>query len=520
MSEIKVDIFDYVINGYSQSQYFLNSREYKTTSINDVDDEECSIIKVVNHKDELHHIRSCDIIKSDLELVDPSVIPTNIPTIDKNSKLYFELIFDGVTLTSNDLIQFTHVNGAKKTSPSTINLTNITNNMKNIYCYKFASMVIKEMTDLLKEDNPGKKSFVKWFSPTKWENIILFGDVHGSYSTLIRHLLRFRKLGIIGQDGKILKDYTIIFLGDIVDRGVYSYESLIILYILKILNPTQIILNRGNHEELATNIRYGLKEELDYKFKDKGKDIFLKLNLIMNLQPSAIVVENPFNDKENVYLAHGAFPHDFTNNDKLPLEFIDGLKTKSSFAISDKHAYGMRWNDIHGQDETVDNIARINPSNDPNINKENTPCFETIKVIGKNLIHHAKEMGIKMIIRGHQDSFCNSKIMKYDEITWSSIKEYTIQNQATKLKCKGSMYTVSVNDNKLIINDDEEMKFDAIPALTISTNTDKGRNLKSDSYAILQFTDKKRTETCFSGGGMKTYYEYNKNLFKLFRQVP
>jgi hypothetical protein len=74
----------------------------------------------------------------------------------------------------------------------------------------------------------------------------------------------------------------------------------------------------------------------------------------------------------------------------------------------------------------------------------------------------------------------------------------------------------------MIINNDPDGSFEMLPVLTISTNTDKDRNLTSDSYAILQFTDENEfVDKCFAGGGndKKNFYKYNNKLLELFAKV-
>lgn len=66
----------------------------------------------------------------------------------------------------------------------------------------------------------------------------IVGDIHGHILDLYR----------IFQLNGLPPEKTYLFLGDIVDRGEYGTESLILIFILKILYPKHIFLIRGNHE--------------------------------------------------------------------------------------------------------------------------------------------------------------------------------------------------------------------------------------------------------------------------------
>lgn len=68
--------------------------------------------------------------------------------------------------------------------------------------------------------------------------ICVVGDIHGQIIDL------FRILKFCGQPPKL----RFLFLGDFIDRGHFSLETLILVYSLKFLYPSKIFILRGNHE--------------------------------------------------------------------------------------------------------------------------------------------------------------------------------------------------------------------------------------------------------------------------------
>ena len=57
--------------------------------------------------------------------------------------------------------------------------------------------------------------------------------------------------------------YNYVFLGDYVDRGNHSLETICLLMALKVKFPDKIFLLRGNHEDKWINSNFGFLDECE-----------------------------------------------------------------------------------------------------------------------------------------------------------------------------------------------------------------------------------------------------------------
>ncbi|GLC64614.1 hypothetical protein PLESTF_000184600 [Pleodorina starrii] len=119
--------------------------------------------------------------------------------------------------------------------------------------------------------------------------IKIFGDLHGQFGDLMR---LFEEYGTPSTAGDITYiDY--LFLGDYVDRGSHSLETICLLLALKIEHPRSVHLIRGNHEAHDINALFGFRLECLERLGDEaGVFVWRRINELFNYLPLAAIIES------------------------------------------------------------------------------------------------------------------------------------------------------------------------------------------------------------------------------------
>lgn len=179
------------------------------------------------------------------------------------------------------------------------------------------------------------------------ESIMLIADIHGNLDAFEFVTGMRKKLGC----------KKILFLGDYVDRGMQGTEVLIKLFRMKLEEPENVFLLRGNHETVDMNIYYGFFEEIGF-----DRDFLFEVSNIYEKLPVAAVISG------HTFCVHGG---------------INGIESVD--AITKEGAFPYFWND---------------PSERPGISASSRGS--TVKEFGPDIVDGFLETnGLKRIVRGH-----------------------------------------------------------------------------------------------------------------------
>ena len=120
------------------------------------------------------------------------------------------------------------------------------------------------------------------------------GDIHGQYYDLLRI---FEHCGYPGE-------YNYLFLGDYVDRGKQSLETVCLLLAYKIKYPTKVTLLRGNHESAVTNRIYGFYDECKRRYNVR---LWRSFTDLFNVLPVAALID------DKILCMHGGLSPELKN---------------------------------------------------------------------------------------------------------------------------------------------------------------------------------------------------------------
>jgi serine/threonine-protein phosphatase PP1 catalytic subunit len=128
--------------------------------------------------------------------------------------------------------------------------------------------------------------------------ISILGDIHGQYSDLLR----------LFDYGGYPPKSNYLFLGDYVDRGKNSIETICLLMCYKIKYPENFFMLRGNHECELVNRTYGFYDECRKRFNIK---LWKQFTEMFNWMPVAALID------DKIFCVHGGLSPEMKSIEQL-----------------------------------------------------------------------------------------------------------------------------------------------------------------------------------------------------------
>jgi len=124
------------------------------------------------------------------------------------------------------------------------------------------------------------------------------GDVHGQYEDLLR----------LFEYGGFPPEANYLFLGDYVDRGKNSLETICLMLAYKVKYPENFFLLRGNHESASINRIYGFYDECKRRYSIKLWKTFTDC---FNCLPVAAIID------DKIFCMHGGLSPELSSLDQI-----------------------------------------------------------------------------------------------------------------------------------------------------------------------------------------------------------
>ena len=216
----------------------------------------------------------------------------------------------------------------------------------------------------------------------------VFGDIHGQYQDLMRFFDMY-SAPIEGPGGDI-EGLDYIFLGDYVDRGTHSLETMCLLMALKIKYPNQIHMLRGNHEDRWINSAFGFQMECMHRVNDDPDNpiVFNAFNDFFDRLPLAAVIN------DTVLCLHGGIGSSITSiadieKIKRPLEVVHEVSTIEQQLVVD-----ILWSDPTDSDIETGIL--------PNSTRDPTGVGNIVKFGPDRVTEFLKNNNLSLILRAHE----------------------------------------------------------------------------------------------------------------------
>ncbi|CAG0914386.1 unnamed protein product, partial [Notodromas monacha] len=172
---------------------------------------------------------------------------------------------------------------------------------------QYVCTMIVEAVEVLR-----KQPTLRAMSTRRSRQVTICGDIHGQLDDL---------LTIFQKNGMPSEQNPYIFNGDFVDRGPYSLEVLLLLLACVAVHPDHVFLNRGNHEDLVMNARYGFLQEIHAKFRNHATTVLKFVEEAYRWLPLGTIIDG------KIIVVHGGI------SDSTDLKRINSLSREKYASI-------------------------------------------------------------------------------------------------------------------------------------------------------------------------------------------
>ncbi|OHT12447.1 Ser/Thr protein phosphatase [Tritrichomonas foetus] len=228
--------------------------------------------------------------------------------------------------------------------------------------------MLKELLEETKRIFKEEKVFLQVRAP-----VVVVGDIHGHILDLLR----------------IIKEYHLppnqryLFLGDFVDRGHFSLETVILVLVLKVLFPSDVYLIRGNHEFSEVCDHSSFQSEIINIYNDESllqlfMDTFSYMPLAASVDDYALCLHGGIGESL-------VFTSQFNDLERPIIDFQNPLVTETL------------WSD---------------PTNESGVDYKESPRGMGNLFGQKPLTYCLERNGFRYLVRGHQcvPNGCESSI--------------------------------------------------------------------------------------------------------------
>ena len=237
--------------------------------------------------------------------------------------------------------------------------------------------------------------------------ILPFGDIHGDFEMFKYMLFQSQKELYLDDKLQICNpNIKLVFMGDYIDNGYHQVAVLSLVLLLKIINPNNVYLIKGNHEIPETYYRYGFIDELREIYSENWTQVKDVAASLFDRLPSLLYLQTP--DTKRLHFSHGSAPATYLW--KTVKSWIENPESPNCLSIQTEQC---EWGEWSGSSHdcscrTVNTKYGIESSNE---------YRQLLNIVSINCGHQDVEYGFKQIVQGIHGPICVAPILYHGKLT-------------------------------------------------------------------------------------------------------